>query len=210
MKCDGMFPRGRGRLPDPERTAQTRKLIWHAALANFLACGFERTRMADVASRAGLAKGTLYLHFADKEALFEFVLQQLVSEPLARLQAAPVPAGESARAGLERLFVPMLRDFESSGRAAVLRLIITEGSRFPALAEIHRRLVIEPMMRLVDRMVQAEAGAVERLALSKFPQLVAAPVIMAAVWNGIWAGDEKLDPAAMFVAFLDAVFGPPA
>ncbi len=207
MALDTQFPRGRGRSPDPERTAQTRELIRQASLASFLECGFERTRMAEIAARAGLAKGTLYLHFADKEALFEFVLQQLVSAPLARLQAAPTPPAESARAGLERLFVPMLRDFETSGRAAVLRLIITEGSRFPALAEIHRRLVIEPMMRLVDQLVQADPGNTH-CPLSRFPQLVAAPVIMAAVWNGIWAANEKVDAAAMFIAFLDAVFGP--
>ena len=203
MVCKGQFARGRGRLPDPERTAQTRELIREAALATFLARGFERTRMADVAERAGLAKGTLYLHFDDKEGLFEFVLQELVSEPLARLGSVPAPAGESPRAGLERLFLPMLRDFEGSGRAAVLRLIITEGGRFPALAEIHRRLVIAPIMRLVDQMMKGAPG----LALARFPQLVGAPVIMAAVWNGIWAADDKVDAAEMFLGFLDAVFG---
>lgn len=111
--------RTRGRQPDPERTAQTRELILGVALAQFLQTGFERTRMAEIAARAGLAKGTLYLHFADKEALFEFVLEQLVSAPLARLRAQPAPPGERTRAQLERLFLPMLRDFEASGRAAV-------------------------------------------------------------------------------------------
>jgi AcrR family transcriptional regulator len=202
--------RGRGRLPDPQRTAQTRQLILQSALATFLQRGFEGTRMADVAAGAGLAKGTLYLHFADKEALFEFVLQQMVSEPLARFRAEPPPPGESARGRLERLLLPLLRDFESSGRATVMRLIIAEGCRFPALAAIHRRLVIEPITQLVQETAAGAVGAGEdRLApLARFPQLVGAPVVMTAVWNGLWGADRPLDPAAMFTAFLDLVFGP--
>lgn len=209
MDCPFTSPRARGRQPDPQRTAQTRALILRSALESFLELGFEGTRMADVAARAGLAKGTLYLHFADKEALFEFVLQQVVSEPLARLRAEPAPEGESPRARMERLFVPMLRDFEGSGRAAVLRLIIAEGSRFPALAALHRRLVIEPMINYVQAHVLSGLPAGSRLsALSRYPHLVGAPIVMAAVWNGLWSGQDKLDPAAMFTAFLDLLFGP--
>lgn len=205
MTLDLLPQRGRGRAPDPERTAQTRALILRSALAAFLESGFERTRMADVAARAGLAKGTLYLHFSDKEGLFEYVLEQLVSEPLARLREGPAPTGETPRALLERIVLPLLRDFESSGRASVLRLIIAEGVRFPALAAMHRRLVIEPMMRVV---VEALGGADAPGPLRRFPQLVGAPVVMAAVWNGIWSTETQVDTAEMFAAFLDAVFGP--
>lgn len=203
-------PRGRGRVPDPQRTAQTRDLILRSALATFLARGFEGTRMVDVAAGAGLAKGTLYLHFKDKDALFEFVLQQLISEPLARIRADPAPAGETIRAKLERLFLPLLRDFEQSGRATVMRLIIAEGARFPTLAAIHRRLVIEPIMQLIEEVVQSDAATGDgRLApMARFPQLIGAPVVMAAVWNGLWSGGAPVDPAAMFLAFLDAVLGP--
>ncbi len=198
-------PRGRGRLPDPQRTAQTRELILRSALATFLERGFERTRMADVADRAGLAKGTVYVHFADKAVLFECVLQQLITVPLARLQAAPPPNPEGPRARLERLMLPLLRDFESSGRASVVRLIIAEGARFPELAAIHRRVVIEPMMQIVRDTVAA-GGSPALGPLARFPHLVGAPVIMATVWNGIWNGGEPLDPAAMFIAFLDLAF----
>ncbi len=202
--------RSRGRLPDPQRTRQTRKLILNSALATFLARGFEGTRMADVAAGAGLAKGTLYLHFGDKEALFEFVLQQLISEPLARFRAELPPAGETARARLERLLLPLLRDLESSGRATVMRLIIAEGSRFPELAAIHRRLVIEPIMELVQSAITdaIAAGHHRLLPLARFPQLAAAPVVMATVWNGLWAGGSHIDAAEMFSAFLDLAFGP--
>ena len=161
--------------------------------------------MADVASRAGLAKGTLYLHFADKGALFEFVLRELISEPLAAMRAAAPAGDETVRAALERLILPLLRDFERSGRATVLRLIISEATRFPELAVLHRTLVIAPFMEAVRDMVGGDPALAP---LQRFPQLLVAPVIMATIWNGLWAGERQLDPAEVFSAFLDLVFPP--
>lgn len=200
--------RGRGRAPDPQRVAQTRDMILRSALMIFLERGFEGARMVDVAARAGLAKGTLYLHFADKEALFEFVLQQLISEPLAQLRREiPVP-GDSVRVRLDRLFVPLLQDFEESGRASVLRLIIAEGARFPALAAIHQRLVIDPMMEAIDEALDSVPDSCRFQVLRKFPLMIGAPVIMATVWNELWSRGNKVDTKAMMSAFLDLVFGP--
>lgn len=202
--------RPRGRVPDPEKTAQTRRAIRDAALQSFLAHGFEGTRMADVAARAGLAKGTLYLHFADKEALFEFVLEEMISGPLALVRDEAGQA-ENPREALERLMLPLLRDFERSGRGPVLRLILTEGSRFPALAAMHRRLVIEPAMDFIRAQAQraADAGNPAALQLVRYPQLAAAPVVTATLWNGLWSRGEQLDPALVFTAFLDLVFPKP-
>src|SRR5262245_24269068 len=54
-----------------ERTAERRAAIVEAALSEFIARGFTATRLDDVAKRAGVAKGTIYLHFKDKESMFE-------------------------------------------------------------------------------------------------------------------------------------------
>src|ERR1700716_3376157 len=54
-----------------ERAAERRAAIVEAALDEFIARGFAATRLDDVAKRAGVAKGTIYLHFTDKEALFQ-------------------------------------------------------------------------------------------------------------------------------------------
>ncbi len=205
----GAAPRKRGRAPDPDRVAQTRQQILRAALENFVAHGFEATRMADVAARAGLAKGTLYLHFQDKNALFEFVLRELVSEPIARFGAHPVPEGETVRGFLERGIMPLARDLEASGRGMVLRLVIAEGGRSPELAALHRRLVIEPIMNAVRQKVEAAVrdGETRLEPLLRFPQLVGAPIVTAAVWNGLWGREQPVDTAGMYGAFLDLVFG---
>jgi AcrR family transcriptional regulator len=54
-----------------ERAAERRQAIIDAALDEFIACGYAATRLDDVAKRAGVAKGTIYLHFEDKAALFQ-------------------------------------------------------------------------------------------------------------------------------------------
>ena len=58
-----------------ERAAERRAAIIEAALDEFIARGFAATRLDDVAKRAGVAKGTIYLHFKDKESMFEELIR---------------------------------------------------------------------------------------------------------------------------------------
>src|SRR5215470_19921839 len=64
-----------------------RQAILEAALAVFTAEGFAATKLDDVADRAGVAKGTIYLHFKDKQDLFEQMVREAVSPVIARLEA---------------------------------------------------------------------------------------------------------------------------
>ena len=148
----------RPRGPSPARTARTREGIVAAALDIFLEQGFEGTRMIDVAQRAGVAKGTLYLHFTDKEALFEGVLRQVIEAPLAGLAGLTRADGEPLRAFLSRVGRLMLEDMESSRRGPVIRLVVAEAARFPALAAMYRRMVIEPATAAIARARARGAG----------------------------------------------------
>src|ERR1700694_5064801 len=69
-----------------KRSAERRDAILRAALEEFSASGFAATRLDDVARRAGVAKGTIYLHFADKETLFEELISSQLSPVVAALQ----------------------------------------------------------------------------------------------------------------------------
>lgn len=205
---DGPARRRRARGPSPERTARTRQAILDAALDIFLAQGFAGARMADVAARAGVAKGTLYLHFADKAALFEGVLRRVVEAPLAGLATVAPEPGEGVREVLGRALRPVLRDMEGSRRAALIRLVIAEGARFPEIAAMYRRIVIDPAMAAVRALAeQARAGGELRgEALLRFPQLLAAPILVATLWNGLFAAGDPLDAEAVFAAQLDLLF----
>src|ERR1700676_4845259 len=79
--------RQRGRpAPDP---IQRRKAILDAALEEFAARGFAATRLDDVARRAEIAKGTIYLYFRDKEALFREIVGTMLVPLVAVLEAPP-------------------------------------------------------------------------------------------------------------------------
>ncbi len=82
-------------------------------------------------------KGTLYLYFSTKEALFEGVLTQLLGDTVARLELSPPNPGEAASAFLKRALAPMLTDDKVS-----LRLIIFEGARFPELLNASTHILL--------------------------------------------------------------------
>src|SRR3974390_150000 len=83
-----------------ERAADRRQAIIDAAFDEFIDRGYAATRLDDVARRAGVAKGTIYLHFKDKQALFEELVRTALVPLIGRL-ASPPAAGGSIRAALE-------------------------------------------------------------------------------------------------------------
>ena len=82
------------------RAAERREAIIEAALEEFIARGFTATRLDDVAKRAGVAKGTIYLHFKDKESMFEELIRTALVPLIGRLHAPP-PIGGSVRDAVE-------------------------------------------------------------------------------------------------------------
>src|SRR5215470_3295526 len=100
-----------------DKSALRRDAILAAALKEFSTRGFAAARLEDVAQRAGVGKGTIYLHFHDKEALL-----------------------------LERLTDRFVREIYGTERRQLIRLVMTEGPRFPELAEFHYNHVVKRAM----------------------------------------------------------------
>jgi AcrR family transcriptional regulator len=194
-------PRGRA-----EKSAARREAVLAAALDEFSARGFAATRIDDVARRAGVAKGTIYLYFRDKEELFQELVRTMLVPLILALEAPPpdVPIRTLLQAFVD-LFV---REVYGTKRRDVLRLVITEGPRFPKLAEFYYRTVVERAMTalraLLDR--AAKRGELKHDVLKRFPQLVIAPGIVAIIWSGLFDRFAPLDIAAMLRAHLDVLF----
>jgi AcrR family transcriptional regulator len=190
---------GRVRKIEP---AARREAILDAALSVFSERGYEAARLDDVAERAGVAKGTLYLYFDDKEALFEEVIRGAVSPIVERLSALAsipdMPVGES----LEALFAVFEKEILGTKRKLLIRLIIAEGPRFPRIAEFYYRNVVGRVMPLISKMAQraAERGELPSDDLARFPQLIAAPLLVAVIWDGLFARISPLDVAGFFRA----------
>jgi AcrR family transcriptional regulator len=200
------------RSPPPRlhagRQAERRQAILDAALDEFAARGFAATRLDDVAGRAGVAKGTIYLYFRDKESLFQELVRTLLSPLIGTLidgHLANLPVRAVGKAVAD-LFV---REIFGTRRKDVIRMIIAEGPRFPKLAEFYYHEVIErvlPAMRAI--MARAvERGELKTDALARFPQLLVAPALTAIVWEGLFGRFAPLDVRALMRAHIDLLFG---
>jgi AcrR family transcriptional regulator len=190
-----------------EKGASRRGAILEAALEEFSARGFAAARIDDVARRAGVAKGTIYLYFRDKEALFQELIRTMLVPIVAALET-PTP-DVPTRVLLEGFIELFVREVYGTKRRAVLRLMMTEGPRFPKLAEFHYRSVVERGMTAIRTLLKRAIarGELEHDALLRFPQLVVAPGMVAIIWSGLFDRFAPLDVAALMRAHLDILFG---
>jgi AcrR family transcriptional regulator len=194
--------------PRAGRRAERRRAILAAALQEFSARGFAATRLDDVAVAAGIAKGTIYLYFRDKEALFQDLIRSEMSPVVATLETA-LAVDLPVRAVAERAVELFVREIYGSSRKDVIRLIISEGPRFPQLADFYYREVLSRIIAAVRALLARalERGELRNDAIIRFPQLLAAPGILAIIWNGLFERHDPLDVRALMRAHLDLLFG---
>jgi AcrR family transcriptional regulator len=213
--------RGGGRTAAPARAARKpararkaepaarRQAILDAALCVFAERGFEAARLDDVAARAGVAKGTLYLYFRDKEALFEELVRSAVSPIIEAVSQAASAPDVPAQVVLETFFDLFQGQVLGSERKLLLRLIIAEGPRFPRVAAFYHREVVTRGIALM-REVAARAvqkGEFAGDAAARFPQLIVAPLILAVVWDSLFARIDPLDVAGLLRAHQEILTG---
>ena len=175
-----------------------------AALDEFSARGFEATRLDDVAKRAGVAKGTIYLYFRDKESLFQELILSKMTPVVGSLEAA-FAADLPLRLIVERAIDVFVREVYGTQRKQIIRLVISEGPRFPALAEFYYRQVLSRMIAAVRALAKRalERGEIADDTVIRFPQLIGAPAVIAIVWGGLFDRFEPLDVRAMMRAHFD-------
>jgi len=192
-----------------QKTAARREAILAAALDEFSARGFAATRLEDVARRAGVAKGTIYLHFADKEALFQELVRTMLGPLVAsldQLRTTDLPI----RAVLERFADLFVIGIYGTRRRDVAHLVISEGARFPTLAKFYYHEVVERGMAAMSALLKRAVarGEIPHTALARFPQLVAAPGLIAIIWRVLFDRFAHLDAAGMMRAHIDILLGP--
>ncbi len=191
-----------------ERSAARREAILAAALDEFSSRGFEAARLDDVAKRAGVAKGTIYLYFRDKESLFQELIRAMLTPLVGTIEtlgAADVPINVLA----ERLVDVFVREVYETRRKDVIRLMIAEGRRFPKLAEFYYREVLSRIiaaMRAILRRAAARGEVPESLA--EFPQIIVAPGLVAIIWSGLFERFEPLDVRKMMKAHVEMLLAP--
>jgi AcrR family transcriptional regulator len=181
------------------------KGIRAAALDVFSAKGFSAARIDDVASAAGVAKGTIYLYFKSKDDLLEAIVGATIGALLVNFEQAvassPAPASQIFRMMGEVIASAV----DDPDRRRVLYLVMSEGARFPAIADFYHREIISRGMKLLRAIVAkgVESGEFQSDELARFPQLVLAPALVAAIWAVVFGRIEPLDARAMLDAHFD-------
>ncbi len=209
------LPRQEGEAPKTcaglraRRAAERRAAIMDAALHLFSKQGFAATRVEDIARRARVAKGTVYLNFQDKEALFEGIVRSVILPTVSELRSIDFAAIVGVRDAIERIGVPAVRQMARSRHSDVARLLIAEGPRFPSLAEFYFREVVEPGLAQFRRLLlrAVETGEIGDSRLAEFPHLLAAPAILVVLWQSLFEPFEPMDIDRLLRAHLDVLFG---
>ncbi len=179
-----------------------------AALDLFVEKGFAATRAEEVAARAGVSKGTLFLYFQSKEELFKAVVRENISGRLTEWNAEFEEfEGDSA----EMLAYCMNAWWERVGAtraSGITKLMMSEAKNFPDLAAFYQQEVIQPGQTLIRRILQRgmDRGEFRPLDLDYAVYSVVAPMIYLVLakhsMNFCMRDDQLIEPEKYIAAQL--------
>ena len=156
-----------------------------AALDLFVEKGFAATRLEDVATRAGVSKGTLYLYFDSKEALFKAVIQEGILPVMAENEAIAAQHHGSSFALLEKLLANWWTKIGETAFAGIPKLMVAEARNFPEVAQYYYENVIKRGRALVGAALERGmvAGEFRRMDVETTIDVIIAPILMLLIWR---------------------------
>jgi AcrR family transcriptional regulator len=197
-------------LPVPSTRWRRRKHarpgeIVAAGLACFAERGFAATRLEDVAKRAGITKGTLYLYFSNKEELFKTIVRESVVANLARGEALVAQSSEPAPQVLDQL-IRRLQAAMVAPASAIPKIVIAESGNFPDIARFYFKEVIQRGLGLFQRVLEAgiAKGELRPMDVESTAYCIVAPLVLGMLWRHSFARHERrpLDTNALCLAHM--------
>ena len=176
----------RTRRPKPRwqrrKDARPEEII-SAALEVFADRGFAVTTLEDIARKAGVTKGTIYLYFENKEALFKALIRGTIVPVIAKGEAIAQAFTGSARELFEKLVREYWRLVGETALAGIPKLMMAEAGNFPELARFYYEEVVTRGHRLMAGVLERgiKAGEFRRLDLMVATKLAMAPLMHAVV-----------------------------
>jgi AcrR family transcriptional regulator len=175
--------------------------IVEAAFVVFGEKGFAAARLDDIAARAGVSKGALYLYFETKEALFRAVVHDMIAPNVAALTAF-AEAFPGSFAQLIRMMLPRAAQvLVTTGAGRVVKIVVGEGRNFPELAQTWHDEVIVPALGVIRRRIaraQAEGEIVAGDA-RYYAWSLMGPMLLGVIWR------EVMEPIGAQPADLEAL-----
>ena len=182
-----------------------------AALDLFVEKGFAATRAEEVAARAGVSKGTLFLYFQSKEELLKAVVQQNISNHFKEWNQT-FESFEGDSASMVRLCMNLWWQRVGATKASgIAKLMMSEAKNFPAIASYYQQEVIEPGQTLIRRILQRgiDRGEFRSMDLDYAVYSIIAPVIFLMIAKhseGVCCSRTfELDPEKYIASQVDTI-----
>jgi AcrR family transcriptional regulator len=188
------------------RKAERPQEILEAAFTEFSRNGYATTTLDQIADRAGVTKGTIYVYYESKEHLFVSVVRELmkvtldtVEDMLDRHQGS---TAELLRAQFDFIYQHIVNDRR---RREVARMLIAEASRFPTLADRYHEEIHRPCMELLHRTIQrgVDRGEIHVSALTKCPLVIIGPIAFVDMWMMMFDDRYPLDLKTYFEGHIE-------
>lgn len=203
-------PEATATKPRWERRKEARPAeLVSAALDLFVEKGYAGTRLDDVAARAGVSKGTLYLYFENKEELFKAVVRENIVARISQSADEALHYDGSSAELLRRLITNWWKEYGSSTAGGISKLMMAESGNFPEIARFFLDEVIEPWHRMLAAVIQrgAERGEFRTIKPEMFARVVTGPLVMLSLWKHSFGAcsQQPLDANEFLATHLDIV-----
>ena len=178
-----------------------------SAIELFVERGFAATRLEDVARRAGVSKGTLYLYYANKEDLFKAVVRQSIVPMIDDAEASVAEFDGHSAELLRHVILSWWHRIGSTKASGISKLILAESDNFPELARFYQEEVMTRRMRMISNMLERgiRRGEFRAIDVPQTAQVLIAPLLMLSTWKHTVGPCERCDlqPEAFLAAFID-------
>lgn len=178
--------------------------ITAAAFEAFAENGYAATRVEEVAKRAGVSKGLMYLYFKTKEELFKAVVKSVVIRRVDQLIENVESTTLSSEAFIRGPLLSFMKQIPGSPVAVVIRLLISEGARHPDLVDYYYDNVVAKGLAAIGGFIERgiERGEFRQSAVTELPHLFLAPVMLSIVWRIIFT-TRNLDTDKLIETQID-------
>lgn len=185
-----------------EAKDRRRQALLAAALDEFFERGFTAARMDDIAARAGVSKGAIYLYFPSKDALFTALVDVYALPNVERIEAA-ASAAPNATAAIGAFISLAPRLVRETAVPKIMKILIADAPAFPEIVNEYRRNVVERGLGVFSSILERAktTGEFDIDDPQLTARLVIAPMLLSAVWHVVF---ERNDPNA--AVDLEALF----
>ena len=194
---------------DPHQKRERRKEarpgeLLDAALALFVEKGFAATKAEEVAARAGVSKGTLFLYFESKEDLFKEVIRKNITHLFPTWNEAFTQFTGSSADMLRYAMTTWWENIGSTPASGIPKLVMSEAQNFPEIAEFYQEEVIKPGNAMIRRILErgVQSGEFRELDLEQAVHIIVAPMIFLMMWKhsmGACAASAKIVDPEQFI-----------